>query len=60
MTPSECRYGDWFAKGEATATLGLPVNQFMGHQSACARHGILPDKGRFMAGYNSILARPSS
>lgn len=60
MRPSECLYGDWYARGQSAAAAGLAVGEIMRYQTQCVRHGIVPNRREFVAGYYSVEPHPSS
>ena len=59
MRPSECLYGDWYARGQSAAAAGLAVGEIMRYQTQCVRHGIVPNRRDFVAGYFSVEPRSS-
>lgn len=54
IAPSECLYGDWYARGQTAKSDGLNIDELMRQQSACARHGIQPNRSEFIAGYRGL------
>ena len=54
ISPSQCKYGDWYAIGQQTATDGLPISTIAKHQNQCVQHGIVPNRNQFVAGYRSV------
>lgn len=51
LTPNECLYTDWYAKGVADAAAGLPVTQILEYNRDCNLHGINPDRWDFVLGW---------
>lgn len=60
LTPNECLYADWYAKGEEAAYAGQPVTTFMVHQQDCNKHGINPDRWDFVLGWEDAHQGESS
>lgn len=51
MDPYECIDADWFARGQSAARAGLPVTEVLRQQNVCVHHGVLPNRGDFIAGW---------
>ncbi len=51
ISPSECLYSDWYARGQEARAAGLGMDELLRQQNACVRHGIVPDRRSFVAGY---------
>lgn len=54
LSPTECLYGDWYVRGQTAKAAGLNIDELMRQQTACARHGIQPNRSEFIAGYRGL------
>lgn len=51
VSQSQCLAGDWETIGYRDGADGYRSTQLLEHQNACVKHGIIPDRAAYMAGW---------
>jgi hypothetical protein len=51
VSENQCVAGDWRTLGYSDGSYGYRSNRLLQHQDACVRHGIIPDRFEYMAGW---------
>lgn len=49
----QCKAGDWESIGYRDGISGIESTQILTHQEACGEFGIVPDRNRYLAGWES-------
>jgi len=52
LSESQCVASDWRTVGYSDGIKGTPASQLLKHQNACVKHGIVPDRDEYLAGWN--------
>lgn len=52
LSESQCLAGDWQTVGYRDGLNGTASSQLLQHQNACMKHGIAPDRGTYLLGWN--------
>jgi hypothetical protein len=55
MSKSECLYADWRAVGYEDGAAGAPASAVSSRRQACAKAGVTPDMGEYLAGRDAGL-----
>jgi hypothetical protein len=53
LSESQCTAGDWETVGFADGLSGTASSQLLKHQNACMKHGIVPDRDAYLAGWDA-------
>ncbi len=53
MSESQCVAGDWETVGYRDGVAGKQSSQLLSHQNACVKHGAIPDRDAYLAGWES-------
>ena len=53
MSESQCVANDWQTAGHRDGLAGKQSSQLMKHQDACVKHGVIPDREAYLAGWES-------
>ena len=51
VSESQCIAGDWQTVGYRDGANGYRSTQLLEHQNACVKHGVIPDRTAYMAGW---------
>ena len=51
VTESQCIAGDWQTVGYRDGAGGYRSTALLEHQNACVKHGVIPDRAAYMAGW---------
>jgi hypothetical protein len=51
VSESQCLAGDWQTIGYRDGANGYRSTQLLEHQNACVKHGVIPDRATYMAGW---------
>ncbi len=51
VTESQCIAGDWQTVGYRDGADGYRSSRLLEHQDACVKHGVIPDRNAYMAGW---------
>ena len=51
VSESQCLAGDWQTIGYRDGANGYRSTQLLNHQNACVKHGVIPDRASYMAGW---------
>lgn len=51
MSESQCVAGDWETVGYRDGLAGKQSTQLLSHQNACVKHGVVPDRDAYLAGW---------
>ena len=51
MNEDQCRRADWFDQGRSDGRAGQAGDRINAHREACSKAGVLPDGGRWSAGW---------
>lgn len=51
VSESQCIAGDWQTIGYRDGANGYRSTQLLNHQNACVKHGVIPDRASYMAGW---------
>lgn len=51
VSQSQCAAGDWQTLGYRDGVSGYRSTELLAHQDACVRHGVIPDRGGYMLGW---------
>lgn len=51
MSESQCVAGDWETVGYRDGLAGRQSTQLLSHQNACVKHGAVPDRTAYLAGW---------
>jgi hypothetical protein len=57
LTESQCVAGDWETVGYRDGSRGLPQSHLLEHQNACGRHGVVPERERYLEGWQDGVTR---
>jgi hypothetical protein len=52
LTQNQCVAGDWQTVGQRDGQAGLATTQLLAHQEACGKFGLVPDRERYLLGWN--------
>lgn len=52
LSESQCVASDWRTVGYSDGLKGVPASQLLKHQNACVKHGVVPDRDEYLAGWN--------
>jgi hypothetical protein len=52
MSESQCVAGDWETVGYRDGLAGRQSAQLLAHQNACGKHGVVPDRTAYLAGWD--------
>ena len=55
LDKDECLHADWYAIGLEDGARGHAVERLGDHRRACAKHNVMPDSERYVAGRNDGL-----
>jgi hypothetical protein len=55
LDKDECLHADWYAIGLEDGARGQAVERLGEHRRACAKHSVVPDSERYVAGRNEGL-----
>ncbi len=53
LSESQCMAGDWETVGYRDGLAGKPNAELLDHQNACVRHGVIPDRTQYLAGWEN-------
>jgi hypothetical protein len=53
VSQNQCIASDWQTLGYRDGVNGIRSSQLLAHQDACVKHGIIPDRTGYMAGWNT-------
>jgi len=51
VSESQCIAGDWQTVGYRDGANGYRSTELLEHQNACVKHGVIPDRASYMAGW---------
>jgi Protein of unknown function (DUF2799) len=51
VSESQCIAGDWQTVGYRDGVNGYRSTELLAHQDACVKHGVIPDRAGYMAGW---------
>ena len=51
LSESQCVASDWETVGYRDGLAGTPTSHLLKHQNACVKHGIVPDRNAYLAGW---------
>ncbi|MEZ5560354.1 MAG: DUF2799 domain-containing protein [Pseudomonadales bacterium] len=51
LTESQCLASDWQTVGYRDGIAGVQSSQLLNHQNACVKHGVVPDRNAYLAGW---------
>lgn len=51
VSESQCIAGDWQTVGYRDGANGYRSTELLAHQNACVKHGVIPDRASYMAGW---------
>lgn len=51
LSESQCIASDWQTVGYRDGQAGTPTSQLLKHQNACVKHGVVPDREQYLAGW---------
>ena len=51
LSESQCMAGDWETVGYRDGLAGKQSAELLDHQNACVRHGVIPDRTEYLAGW---------
>lgn len=57
LSESQCIASDWQTVGYADGKNGTSQSQLLKHQNACMKHGVIPDRDAYLAGWNEGVAQ---
>ena len=63
LSESQCVAGDWQTVGYTDGAAGKPSSQLLKHQNACVKHGVVPDRNGYLAGWDDgieIFCQPQN
>lgn len=52
LSESQCIASDWETVGYTDGAAGRQSSQLLKHQNACVKHGVIPDREAYLAGWN--------
>ncbi|MGD8831616.1 MAG: DUF2799 domain-containing protein [Pseudomonadales bacterium] len=52
LSESQCIASDWETVGYTDGAAGRQSSQLLRHQNACVKHGVIPDREAYLAGWN--------
>ncbi len=52
LSESQCVAGDWESVGYRDGHSGHPSTRLLEHQNACVKHGVVPDREAYLAGWD--------
>ncbi len=52
LSESQCIANDWETVGYRDGAAGNSSSQLLKHQNACVKHGVVPDREAYLAGWN--------
>jgi len=52
LSESQCVASDWQTVGYRDGLAGAQNSQLLKHQNACVKHGVIPDREAYLAGYD--------
>nr|WP_321455056.1 DUF2799 domain-containing protein [uncultured Cohaesibacter sp.] len=55
LSKEECTVGDWVSVGANDAMEGRSTSRLSDHREACSKYNIMPDRDKYMAGYQKGL-----
>ena len=55
VTKNQCTAGDWQTLGYRDAAVGYRITRLLAHQDACVEFGVIPDREKYMLGWNQGL-----
>ncbi len=56
VSQGQCLSGDWQTLGYNDGVAGFLSSRLLAHYEACDRHGVVPDRDAYLAGFNQGLA----
>jgi len=57
LSESQCIASDWQSVGYRDGLAGTGSSQILKHQNACVKHGTIPDREAYLAGWNEGVAQ---
>ena len=57
LSESQCLASDWQTVGYRDGMSGIQSSQLLKHQHACVKHGIVPDRNAYLAGWEEGVAQ---
>lgn len=57
LSESQCLASDWQTVGYRDGMSGIQSSQLLKHQNACVKHGIVPDRNAYLAGWEEGVAQ---
>ncbi len=57
LSESQCLANDWQTVGYRDGMSGIQSSQLLKHQNACVKHGIVPDRNAYLAGWEEGVAQ---
>lgn len=57
LSESQCIASDWQTVGHRDGMSGRDHSQLLKHQNACVKHGVVPDRDAYLAGWNEGVAQ---
>ena len=57
LSESQCIASDWQTVGYRDGLSGTQSSQLLKHQNACVKHGIVPDRQAYLAGWDQGVAQ---
>ncbi len=57
LSESQCVASDWETVGFSDGLSGTASSQLLKHQNACVKHGIVPDRNAYLAGWGAGIAQ---
>lgn len=52
LSESQCVANDWQTVGYSDGLAGAQSSQLLKHQNACVKHGVIPERDAYLAGWN--------